>query len=66
MLGTVKRIFLTRGFAFAKGDDQLDYFVHVDDMKSGQSWEDIRSEMRLEFEPKPVEKGLRAKGWVMR
>lgn len=52
MTGHITRVFLTRGFAFAVGEDTLEYFVHIDALAPGQVWEGFRAGNVIEFEPK--------------
>lgn len=57
MVGTVTRVFLTRGFAFIRGDDNPngddseDYFAHVDEMRKKEDWEHMRAGRQVTFEP---------------
>ena len=51
MVGTVTRVFLTRGFAFVRGSDNVDYFAHVDEMQKKENWEQMRAGRHVTFEP---------------
>ena len=61
MQGIITRVFLTRGFAFVKGDDGLAYFLQVDELRDAQ-WDGttIRPGVRVEFAAATGKKGLRA------
>ena len=64
MKGTIKRVFLPRGFAFVTGDDGEDYFFQADELR-GAEWDGsvIKERVRLEFVPSeggPGGNGLRA------
>jgi len=64
MKGTIKRVFLPRGFAFVTGEDGEDYFFQADQLRDAQ-WDGrtIRENVRLEFVPQdggPGGNGLRA------
>lgn len=52
MKGTITRVFLPRGFGFARGDDGLDYFIQADALVD-VAWDGviIREGVRVEFLP---------------
>jgi CspA family cold shock protein len=59
MTGKITRIFLTRGFGFLKGEDGIERFVHISEVRPG-SWEKLRAGLDVEFEPGEGKKGPRA------
>lgn len=53
MTGTVTRVFLTRGFAFVRGDeDGQDYFLQAEQLSVPWDGASVREGTRLEFEPR--------------
>jgi len=50
--GTVKRLFLPRGFGYITGEDGRDYFIHATELQDSEwSAETIREGDKVEFEP---------------
>lgn len=50
MTGTITRVFLTRGFAFIRGEDGEDYFFQADESVAPWSGE-VRAGMSVTFTP---------------
>jgi len=51
MRGTLKMINVDRGFAFVKGEDGLDYFLHQTDLLNPDSFHDLYERDVVHFEP---------------
>jgi hypothetical protein len=62
MTGVITRIFLTRGFAFVRGDDKETYFLQVDELSPGTQWEQMRVGSNVVFEPRRTG-GAKGNGW---
>ena len=60
MEGTITRVIKTRGFAFVVGEDQVERFVHVDELREPERWEEMRQGVRVSFVPVRTKKGDRA------
>lgn len=59
MNGTVKHIYTDKGFAFIKGEDGREYFMHRSALKNGR-FEDLREGQEVVFEDAEGSKGPRA------
>ena len=59
MTGTVKRIYLDKGFGFIKGKDNKEYFFHRSGLKNIKL-EELLAEQEVEFEDSEGAKGPRA------
>lgn len=65
MKGTISRVFLNRGFAFARGEDGLAYFSHANDFEPRISFDTLREGQTVEFNP-TRDPGPNARGNGMR
>lgn len=50
--GTISRVFLPRGYAFIIGDDEREYFLHVDQFIGVWEGKVVHEGARVSFEPK--------------
>lgn len=52
MTGKITRVMLPLGYGFVRGDDGKDYFMHVDALANGVSWDGstLRKDRRVEFD----------------
>jgi len=58
--GTVKKWDRTRGFGFILGDDDEEYFVHINDLDPSLRGKDLEEGQRVAFDVRPDVKGDRA------
>jgi len=58
--GTIKRITADRGFGFLQGDDTVDRFFHMSELKGGLTINGLTPGQRVAFDDVPSDKGPRA------
>lgn len=59
MTGTIKRVKKDNGYAFIKGEDGREYFMHRSALKNGD-FGDLQEGQEVQFEDAEGQKGLRA------
>jgi len=61
MIGSFTRVFLDKGFGFARGEDGLSYFVHASALQDPHRWDFVAPNVVISFDPAKSDKGNKLK-----